>query len=125
MEQALIAKLNFAKMHGIEIEERVVDGYKQEVMVIPMKINGIYRSRMKGNKGLFLNAFITPLRCTALKNTHYIYVSLQGKAKERMENLGYKPGYYMGYACLRGSFKPRKNKKAQGDNISEILYGEF
>lgn len=43
-------KMNFADFFGAEVEKREVNGIMEDCLVIPMRLNGMYLSKKKGNK---------------------------------------------------------------------------
>ena len=45
--------LNFANLYGVEIEKREINGIMEDVMVVPLRLNGFYVSKKRGNKGVF------------------------------------------------------------------------
>ena len=46
--------LNFANFYGVEVGKRGINGIMEDVLVVPLRLNGFYVSKKRGNKGVYL-----------------------------------------------------------------------
>ena len=87
--------LNLANFFGIEIERREVNGVMEDVLVLPLRINGFYYSKKRDTKGIYLYGKALPSDYSH-SQSHYLFASLSNNIREELSSLGYKPSINFG-----------------------------
>ena len=64
--------LNFANFYGVEVEKREINGIMEDVMVVPLRLNGFYVSKKRGNKGVYLYGKVLPADINPYNQSHYL-----------------------------------------------------
>ena len=64
--------LNFANFYGVEVEKREINGIMEDVMVVPLRLNGFYVSKKRGNKGVYLYGKALPSDINPYNQSHYL-----------------------------------------------------
>lgn len=113
--------LNFANMHGVEVEKREINGVVEDVMIVPIRINGIVQSRKKGNKGLFLNGYAYPNDGNCYNQSHYLIASPRKSVQEELSELGFRPKFIFGNMSYMFVSKQKHTSPANLSNIDNIL----
>lgn len=118
-------KFNFGNLVGAEVEQRQIEGVTENVLVIPMRINGIYQSRKYGDRGIFAWGNAAPYRKQRNKDTHYLrIVPPEEIRKERME-LGFYPCPFFGNMRETFHYTNTSEQKGSFGKLDEILFGDF
>ena len=87
--------LNLANFFGVEVESREVNGVMEDVLVLPLRINGFYYSKKRDKKGIFLYGKALPSDYRH-RQSHYLFASLSNNIREELSSLGYKPSINFG-----------------------------
>ena len=106
--EKFFARLHLGKLYGAEYEEREVDGVMEEGIWIPMRPNGIMKSRSYG-ASLPITILEKKYRGTG-KYYHQSHLAAVDYRKDkeqlkRMQELGYaNPLFIIGYAYKDGAY---------------------
>ena len=73
--------LHFAHFYGVEVEKREINGIMEDVMVVPLRLNGFYVSKKRGNKGVYLYGKALPADINPYNQTQYL-VSATNKSNQ-------------------------------------------
>lgn len=87
--------LNLANFIGVEVESREVNGIMEDVLILPLRINGFYYSKKRDKKGIFLYGKALPSDYRH-RHSHYLFASLSNNIREELSSLGYKPSINFG-----------------------------
>lgn len=112
--------VNFSHFLFAEIEQREVNGQMEECLVIPLRINGLYRSK-KEYKGVFCTYNVVPLKNGAYGHSHVVLASLHKNAQRERKALGYEPNYILGNMKYIYSKEAEKPTKASKESIKNKL----
>ena len=88
--------LNFANLYGVEIEKREINGIMEDVMVVPLRLNGFYVSKKPGKKGVYLYGRAMPSDINPYNQSHYLVSAPNKSVQKELVKLGYKPLVYFG-----------------------------
>ena len=113
---------NLANFLGIEIERREVNGVMEDVLVLPLRINGFYYSKKRDKKGIYLYGKALPSDYSH-RQSHYLFASLSNNIREELTKLGYKTNINFGYLGVifssEGKSCPVSTSKSQ--KIDKLL----
>ena len=117
-------KMNFADFFGAEVEKREVNGIMEDCLVIPMRLNGIYLSKKKGNRGVLFYATAMPSKTSLWGQSHYLVQSPKEEIQKELIELGYKPRNIFGFMkCIFR--KKEKHREGNLKKLDQIIFGDF
>lgn len=123
--EKFFARLHLGKLYGAEYEEREVDGVMEEGIWIPMRPNGIMKSRSYG-ASLPITILEKKYRGTGkyYHQSHLVAVDYR-KDKEqlqRMQELGHAaPLFIVGYAYRDGAYYFHDTKHEKKVSIDDAM----
>lgn len=115
--------LNFGEFFGAEIEEREINGIIEEVVVIPLRLNGIKKSRQHGCKGLYVSGKAYPTNRNYFNQSHYLMMIPPVDVQQYRKELGYFPTYIVGNMTKIFSSEEH-SKPARTDKLDQIINEE-
>ena len=93
--------LNFANFYGVEIEKREINGIMEDVMVVPLRLNGFYVSKKPGKKGVYLYGRAMPSDINPYNRSHYLVSAPNKSVQRELVKLGYRHLVFFGnLSCL-------------------------
>ena len=105
--------LNFANFYGVEVEKREINGIMEDVMVVPLRLNGFYVSKKRGNKGVYLYGKALPADINPYNQSHYLVSAPNQSIQKELKKLGYRPLVYFGNLTFlfasEGKSRPASN----------------
>ena len=113
--------LNFANLYGVEIEKREINGIMEDVMVIPLRLNGIYKS----NKGLYIYGKALPSDVNPYNNSHYIVGTPTQALQKELKKLGYRPVINMGNMSVTFDTEGKSRPATKTNRIDDVLNQDF
>lgn len=112
--------LNLGEFYGAEIEEREVDGMVEEVVVIPLRLNGLKKSKKYGCKGLYVSGKAYPTDYNVYNQSHYLMMIPPICIQQERKELGYRPAYIIGNMTRIFSTEDR-SKPANIDKLNKLI----
>ena len=117
--------LNFANLYGVEIEKREINGIMEDVMVVPLRMNGFYVSKKRGKKGVYLYGRAMPADINPYNQSHYLVSSPNQKIQKELVKLGYKPLVYFGNLSFLFATEGKSRPASQSHKLDDVLDQEY
>ena len=117
--------LNFANFYGVEIEKREINGIMEEVLVVPLRMNGFYVSKKRGNKGVYLYGRAMPADINPYNQSHYLVSTPNKSIQRELVKLGYRPLVYFGNLTLMFASEGKSRPASQSHKLDNVLDQEY
>ena len=117
--------LNFANLYGVEIEKREINGIMEEVMVVPLRMNGFYVSKKPGKKGVYLYGRAMPSDINPYNQSHYLVSAPNNSVQRELVKLGYKPLVYFGNLSFLFATEGKSRPASQSHKLDDVLDQEY
>lgn len=117
--------LNFANLYGVEIEKREINGIMEDVMVVPLRMNGFYVSKKPGKKGVYLYGRAMPSDINPYNQSHYLVSAPNKSVQRELVKLGYKPLVYFGNLSFLFATEGKSRPASQSHKLDNILDQEY
>ena len=117
--------LNFANLYGVEIEKREINGIMEDVMVVPLRLNGFYVSKKPGKKGVYLYGRAMPSDINPYNQSHYLVSAPNKSVQRELVKLGYKPLVYFGNLSFLFATEGKSRPASQSHKLDKVLDQEY
>ena len=117
--------LNFANFYGVEIEKREINGIMEDVMVVPLRLNGFYVSKKPGKKGVYLYGRAMPSDINPYNQSHYLVSAPNKSVQKELVKLGYKPLVYFGNLSFLFATEGKSRPVSQSHKLDDVLDQEY
>ncbi len=117
--------LNFANFYGVEIEKREINGIMEDVMVVPLRMNGFYVSKKPGKKGVYLYGRAMPADINPYNQSHYLVSAPNQKIQKELVKLGYRPLVYFGNLSFLFSTEGKSRPVSQTHKLDNVLDQDY
>ena len=117
--------LNFANLYGVEIEKREINGIMEDVMVVPLRMNGFYVSKKPGKKGVYLYGRAMPSDINPYNQSHYLVSAPNKSVQRELVKLGYKPLVYFGNLSFLFATEGKSRPASQSHKLDKVLDQEY
>ena len=117
--------LNFANLYGVEIEKREINGIMEDVMVVPLRLNGFYVSKKPGKKGVYLYGRAMPSDINPYNQSHYLVSAPNKSVQKELVKLGYRPLVYFGNLSFLFATEEKSRPVSQSHKLDNILDQEY
>ena len=113
--------LNFANFYGVEVEKREINGIMEEVLVLPLRMNGFYVSKKSGNKGVYLYGKALPSDINLYNQSHYLVSAPNKSVQKELVKLGYRPLVYFGNLTFLFTSEGKRRPASQSHKFDKAL----
>ena len=117
--------LNFANLYGVEIEKREINGIMEDVMVVPLRMNGFYVSKKPGKKGVYLYGRAMPSDINPYNQSHYLVSAPNKSVQKELVKLGYRPLVYFGNLSFLFATEGKSRPASQSHKLDDVLDQEY
>ena len=117
--------LNFANLYGVEIEKREINGIMEDVMVVPLRLNGFYVSKKPGKKGVYLYGRAMPSDINPYNQSHYLVSAPNKSVQRELVKLGYKPLVYFGNLSFLFATEGKSRPVSQYHKLDNVLDQDY
>ena len=117
--------LNFANLYGVEIEKREINGIMEDVMVVPLRMNGFYVSKKPGKKGVYLYGRAMPSDVNPYNQSHYLVSAPNKSVQKELVKLGYKPLVYFGNLSFLFATEGKSRPVSQYHKLDNVLDQDY
>ena len=117
--------LNFANLYGVEIEKREINGIMEDVMVVPLRMNGFYVSKKPGKKGVYLYGRAMPSDINPYNQSHYLVSAPNKSVQKELVKLGYKPLVYFGNLSFLFATEGKSRPVSQYHKLDNVLDQDY
>ena len=117
--------LNFANLYGVEIEKREINGIMEDVMVVPLRLNGFYVSKKPGKKGVYLYGRAMPSDVNPYNQSHYLVSAPNKSVQKELVKLGYRPLVYFGNLSFLFATEGKSRPASQSHKLDNVLDQEY
>ena len=117
--------LNFANFFGVEVEKREINGIMEEVMVVPLRLNGFYTSKKRGNKGIFLYGKALPADINPYNQSHYLVAAPNQSIQKELKKLGYRPIIYFGNLTILFAAEGKSRPASNSYKLDKVLDQDY
>ena len=117
--------LNFANLYGVEIEKREINGIMEDVMVVPLRMNGFYVSKKPGKKGVYLYGRAMPSDINPYNQSHYLVSAPNKSVQKELVKLGYRPLVYFGNLSFLFASEGKSRPVSQSHKLDDVLDQEY
>ena len=117
--------LNFANFYGVEVEKREINGIMEDVMVVPLRLNGFYVSKKPGKKGVYLYGRAMPSDINPYNQSHYLVSAPNKSVQRELVKLGYKPLVYFGNLSFLFATEGKSRPASQSHKLDDVLDQEY
>lgn len=117
--------LNFANLYGVEIEKREINGIMEDVMVVPLRLNGFYVSKKPGKKGVYLYGRAMPSDINPYNQSHYLVSAPNKSVQKELVKLGYRPLVYFGNLSFLFATEGKSRPASQSHKLDDVLDQEY
>ena len=117
--------LNFANLYGVEIEKREINGIMEDVMVVPLRLNGFYVSKKPGKKGVYLYGRAMPSDINPYNQSHYLVSAPNKSVQKELVKLGYRPLVYFGNLSFLFATEGKSRPASQSHKLDNVLDQEY
>ena len=117
--------LNFANFYGVEIEKREINGIMEDVMVVPLRLNGFYVSKKPWKKGVYLYGRAMPSDINPYNQSHYLVSAPNKSVQRELVKLGYKPLVYFGNLSFLFATEGKSRPASQSHKLDDVLDQEY
>ena len=113
--------LNFANLYGVEIEKREINGIMEDVMVVPLRMNGFYVSKKPGKKGVYLYGRAMPSDINPYNQSHYLVSAPNKSVQKELKELGYRPLVYFGNLTFLFASEGKSRPASNSHKLDKVL----
>ena len=113
--------LNFANLYGVEIEKREINGIMEDVMVVPLRLNGFYVSKKPGKKGVYLYGRAMPSDINPYNQSHYLVSAPNKSIQKELKELGYRPLVYFGNLTFLFASEGKSRPASNSHKLDKVL----
>lgn len=108
----LYERIELTRFRNVEIIQREVEGQMEDCICIPIRRNGLYRT--KGNR-VYFRGFLMERHPNPKNHSHFVSVVIgDEEVRKEIEDLGFKKSFdYIGYAMTWGGKRKRISKKGR------------
>ena len=117
--------LNFANLYGVEIEKREINGIMEDVMVVPLRLNGFYVSKKPGKKGVYLYGRAMPSDINPYNQSHYLVSAPNKSVQKELVKLGYKPLVYFGNLSFLFATEGKSRPVSNSHKLDNVLDQDY
>ena len=117
--------LNFANLYGVEIEKREINGIMEDVMVVPLRLNGFYVSKKPGKRGVYLYGRAMPSDINPYNQSHYLVSAPNKSVQKELVKLGYRPLVYFGNLSFLFATEGKSRPASQSHKLDDVLDQEY
>ena len=117
--------LNFANLYGVEIEKREINGIMEDVMVVPLRLNGFYVSKKPGKKGVYLYGRAMPSDINPYNQSHYLVSAPNKSVQKELVKLGYRPLVYFGNLSFLFASEGKSRPVSQYHKLDNVLDQDY
>lgn len=117
--------LNFANFYGVEVEKREINGIMEDVMVVPLRMNGFYVSKKRGKKGVYLYGRAMPADINPYNQSHYLVSAPNKNVQKELVKLGYRPLVYFGNLSFIFATEGKSRPVSQTHKLDNVLDQEY
>ena len=117
--------LNFANLYGVEIEKREINGIMEDVMVVPLRLNGFYVSKKPGKRGAYLYGKALPADINPYTQSHYLVSAPNQSIQKELKKLGYRPLVYFGNLSFLFASEGKSRPASQSHKLDKVLDQEY
>ena len=117
--------LNFANLYGVEIEKREINGIMEDVMVVPLRLNGFYVSKKPGKKGVYLYGRAMPSDINPYNQSHYLVSAPNKSVQKELVKLGYRPLVYFGNLSFLFASEGKSRPASNSHKLDKVLDQEY
>ena len=117
--------LNFANFYGVEVEKREINGIMEDVMVVPLRLNGFYVSKKPGKKGVYLYGRAMPSDINPYNQSHYLVSAPNKSVQKELVKLGYKPLVYFGNLSFLFATEGKSRPASHSHKLDKVLDQEY
>lgn len=117
--------LNFANLYGVEVEKREINGIMEDVMVVPLRLNGFYVSKKPGKKGVYLYGRAMPSDINPYNQSHYLVSAPNKSVQRELVKLGYKPLVYFGNLSFLFATEGKSRPASQSHKLDKVLDQDY
>ena len=117
--------LNFANFYGVEVEKREINGIMEDVMVVPLRLNGFYVSKKPGKKGVYLYGRAMPSDINPYNQSHYLVSAPNKSVQKELVKLGYKPLVYFGNLSFLFATEGKSRPVSQYHKLDNVLDQDY
>ena len=117
--------LNFANLYGVEIEKREINGIMEDVMVVPLRLNGFYVSKKPGKKGVYLYGRAMPSDINPYNQSHYLVSAPNKSVQKELVKFGYKPLVYFGNLTFLFASEGKSRPASNSHKLDNVLDQEY
>lgn len=116
--------LNLANFYGAELEKREINGIMEDVLVVPLRLNGFYVSKKRGNKGVYLYGKALPADINPYNQSHYLVSAPNQSIQKELKKLGYRPLIYFGNLTFLFASEGKSRPASNSHKLDNILNQE-
>ena len=113
--------LNFANFFGAELEKREINGIMEDVLVVPLRLNGFYVSKKRGNKGVYLYGKALPADINPYNQSHYLVSAPTKSIQKELKELGYRPLVYFGNLSFIFASEGKSRPASNSHKLDKVL----
>ena len=117
--------LNFANFFGAELEKREISGIMEDVLVVPLRLNGFYVSKKRGSKGVYLYGKALPADINPYNQSHYLVSAPNQSIQKELKKLGYKPLVYFGNLSFLFASEGKSRPASNSHKLDNVLDQEY
>lgn len=117
--------LNFANLYGVEIEKREINGIMEDVMVVPLRMNGFYVSKKPGKKGVYLYGRAMPSDINPYNQSHYLVSAPNKSVQKELVKLGYRPLVYFGNLSFLFATEGKSRPVSNSHKLDKVLDQDY
>ena len=117
--------LNFANFYGVEIEKREINGIMEDVMVVPLRMNGFYVSKKRGKRGVYLYGRAMPADINPYNQSHYLVSAPNKSVQKELVKLGYRPLVYFGNLTFLFASEGKSRPASNSHKLDDVLDQEY
>ena len=117
--------LNFANFYGVEVEKREINGIMEDVMVVPLRLNGFYVSKKPGKKGVYLYGRAMPSDINPYNQSHYLVSAPNKSVQKELVKLGYRPLVYFGNLSFLFATEGKSRPASKSHKLDDVLDQEY
>lgn len=117
--------LNFANFYGVEVEKREINGIMEDVLVVPLRLNGFYVSKKRGSKGVYLYGKALPSDVNPYNQSHYLVSAPNKSIQKELKELGYRPLVYFGNLSFIFASEGKSRPASQSNKLDKVLDQDY
>ena len=115
----------FASSFGVVVGKREINGIMEDVLVVPLRLNGFYVSKKRGNKGVYLYGKALPADINPYNQSHYLVSAPNKSVQKELVKLGYKPLVYFGNLSFLFATEGKSRPASQYHKLDNVLDQDY